>query len=44
MIKKIYDVATIKTITIIIIEGGNNAFSLYNISGAYLECLQGLVC
>ena len=42
--EKKYDVAIIKTIIIIIIEGGNSAFSLYNISGAYLECLQGLVC
>ena len=33
-----------EVIIIIIIAGGNSAFSLYNISGAYLECLQGLVC
>ena len=46
MTKKKHDVAIIKTIIIIIIEGGNSACSLYNISGAYLpvECLPGLVC
>ena len=35
------DVET-KTIIIIITEG-NSPFAQYNISGAYLECVQGLV-
>ena len=36
------DVERIKTIIIIITEG-NSPFAQYNISGAYLECVQGLV-